>query len=204
MKDLARRFCVPVTQTRPKGARLLEGFSPKLKRRVQLFDYSSFSVWIRLEADPKVVAFCERPAPSGSPGSDALIDFWIRLADGEEYFWIISNNDAPDLPITLHDLTVHYVQDAELAANAVWVANWQRILTVVNASHSLLDAALTKSVQAFVKQPVALGRLEAQFSCGDPVRVRACIFELLRKGQLVAPTLRMRALSLYTPIEAPP
>ena len=61
MKDLARRFCVPVTQTRPKGARLLEGFSPKLKRRVQLFDYSSFSVWIRLEADPKVVAFCERP-----------------------------------------------------------------------------------------------------------------------------------------------
>lgn len=46
MKDLARRFCVPVIQTRPKGARLLEGFSPKLKRRVQLFDYSSFSVWI--------------------------------------------------------------------------------------------------------------------------------------------------------------
>ena len=202
MKDLARRFCVPVTQTRPKGARLLEGYSPKLKRRVQLFDYPSFAVWIRLEADPKVVAFCERPAPIGLPGSDALIDFWIRLADGEEYFWIISSNDAPDQPITLHDLTVHYVQDAELAANAVWIANWQRILTVINASHSLHDAALTKSVRAFVKQPIALGRLEAQFACGDPVRVRASIFELLRKGQLVASVLRTQPLSLYTPIEA--
>ena len=202
MKDLARRFCVPVTQTRPKGARLLEGFSPKLKRRVQLFDYSSFSVWIRLEADPKVVSFCERPARIGSPGSDALIDFWIRLADGEEYFWIISSHDAPDLPITLHDLTVHYVHDAELAANAVWVANWQRILSVVNVSHSLLDPALMKLVRAFVKQPVALGSLEAQFACGDPVRVRASIFELLRKGHLVAPVLRTQPLSLYTPIEA--
>lgn len=202
MKDLARRFCVPVTQTRPKGARLLEGYSPKLKRRVQLFDYSSFSVWIGLEADPKVIAFCERPAPIGSPGSEALIDFWIRRADGEEYFWIISSNDVPDLPITLHDLTVHYVQDAELAADSVWVANWQRILTVINASHSLLDPAQMKSVRAFVKEPIALGRLEAQFACGDPVRVRASIFELLRKGQLVAPALRAQALSLHTSIES--
>jgi len=115
MKDLARWFCVPVTQTRPKGARLQEGYSPKLKRRVQLFDYSSFPIWIRLEADPKVVAFCERPAPIGSPGNDALIDFWIRLADGEECFWIISSDDAPDLPITLRD---HAVQK--------WLRNFEQ------------------------------------------------------------------------------
>lgn len=203
MMDLARRFYVPVIQTRPKGARFLEGFSPKLKRRVQLYDYSCFSVWIRLEADPRVLAFCERPAPIGSPDRHALIDFWVLLADGGEYFCIVGNNDAPDRPITLHDLTVHYVQDPELAADSVWVANWQRILSVVNASQSMLDSALMKLIRASVKQPVALGRLEAQFACGDPVRVRAGIFELLRKGRLAAPDLRLRALSLYTPVEAP-
>jgi hypothetical protein len=67
MKHLLRRYSVRLPQSRPKGAQVLEGYSPKLGRRVQLFDYASFSVWIGLEADPTVNTFCERPRPLGLP-----------------------------------------------------------------------------------------------------------------------------------------
>ena len=52
MNGSARRFGSPVDVPRPRGARLLEAFSPKLGRRVRLFDHAAFEQWIQLEADP--------------------------------------------------------------------------------------------------------------------------------------------------------
>jgi hypothetical protein len=191
MKDLAQRFWVTVPQTRPRGARLLEGDSPKLKRRVRLFNYYSFAVWIPLETDPKAISFGERTASTGAPSSVALINFWI-----------ISRIVATDFPITLHDLTVCCVQNVEPAAESVWIADWRCMQSVINASHSLLDPVLKKLVRAFVMQPIAIGRLVAQFAFGDSVRVRASISGLLCKGQPVASVLRAQPLSLCTPIKA--
>ena len=37
MKDLAARFLAPSNAARPHGAQQIEGFSPNLGRRVQLF-----------------------------------------------------------------------------------------------------------------------------------------------------------------------
>jgi len=62
MKDFAARFRSPVAATGPRDARLLEAYSPKLNRRVRFFDHLGFSQWIRLEAEPGVLKFCERPA----------------------------------------------------------------------------------------------------------------------------------------------
>ena len=89
MKDLAPRFLAPSSAARPRGARLIEGFSPKLGRRVTLFDHAAFATWIDLEADPEVVAFCERPALSGPQAPGASIDFWVRRFDGEEFVSVI-------------------------------------------------------------------------------------------------------------------
>ena len=201
MKDLDRRYSVPISQARPKGARLLEGYSPKLQRSVQLFDYASFSIWIGLEADPSVVAFCERPARFGLANNDALIDFWVLGANAEESFRVLSNHPDVNLPVTLHEIAVHYVRDSDLAASQIWVSNWTRILGVINAARGVIEQAMLKSIQDFVQQPITLGRIEAQFSCGDPVPVRACVFELLRKGRLSAPRLHTQALTLHTTME---
>ena len=38
MNDSAPRFATPMDAPRPRGARLLEAFSPKLGRRVRVFD----------------------------------------------------------------------------------------------------------------------------------------------------------------------
>jgi len=42
--------------------RLLTAFSPKLDRTVCAFDYVCLEQWARLESDPTVTSFCERPA----------------------------------------------------------------------------------------------------------------------------------------------
>ncbi len=201
MKHFSPRYGGPIVQTRPKGARLLEGFSQKLQRRLQLFDYASFSVWIGLEADPAVRSFCERPTRSNAFGKDRVIDFWVGHSSGDESFYVLDADDGGERPITLHDTTVHYVDDAQLAADAMWVTNWRSMLAVINASTGGSEKTMSKSVREFVQGPIALGRLEAEFSCGDPMVARACIFELLRQGKLAAPSLRTQALTLFTPIE---
>ena len=84
MKGSAPRVFEPLDAPRPKGARLLEAFSPKLGRRVRLFDHAAFEQWIGLEADPTVLCLCERPARLGVKRDGRLIDFWVRRHDREE------------------------------------------------------------------------------------------------------------------------
>jgi hypothetical protein len=77
MNGSVRRFGTPVDVPRPRGSRLLEAFSPKLGRRVRLFNHAAFEQWIQLEADPSVLCLCERPQRLGVSGDGRLIDFWV-------------------------------------------------------------------------------------------------------------------------------
>jgi hypothetical protein len=84
MKESSPRFSAPMSTARPRSARLLTGFSPKLARTVRAFDHVGFDQWIRLEADPAVIAFCEHPRCVGAAGDGHLIDFWVACRDHEE------------------------------------------------------------------------------------------------------------------------
>ena len=201
MKDLDPRFRAPSSAARPRGGRLIEGFSPKLGRRVQLFDHAAFATWIDLEADPEVVAFCERPALSGLEAPDASIDFWVRRGDGEEFVSVVGAGVTSEPPQRLDGLTVRRLTDADRAARRVWVTNWQRMLPVVNATRGLLSASLLKSVQSCVREPLPLARIEREASRGDVVLARGAVFELLRTGLLAAPALRTEPLSLHSLVE---
>jgi hypothetical protein len=79
MKDFTPRFSSPLPATRPRGARLIEAYSPKLNRRVRFFDHLAFWQWIRLETLPL------RPsasAPLGSTDGCADVDFQLREETG--------------------------------------------------------------------------------------------------------------------------
>src|SRR5215212_2212824 len=89
MKDLAARFVSPLTTSRPRGARLLEAHSPKLGRRVRLFDHLAFSQWVRLEADPATLTFCERPARVDRQPGSCLIDFWVLRPSGQAMLLLV-------------------------------------------------------------------------------------------------------------------
>lgn len=201
MKELPARFSAPISTARPRASRLIEAYSPKLSRRVQLFDHASFAVWIGLEASPTVTSLCERPARLGSAANDPVIDFWARH-DGVEVFLIAAPDDAAHAwPDHVDGISLRFVRPADRAAAGIWIANWQRMLPVINACRSMASRSLMKAVHSFVRAPTPLAIIERQFSIGDPTVVRGTIFELLRAGQLSAPTLRTESLSLHTMME---
>jgi hypothetical protein len=112
MKDPAPG-CALISAARPRAARLLEGYSPKLRRGVQLFDHPAFALWIGLGADAAVIALCERSARTGPAASDQLTDFWVQRADGEESVLVARGNVTGPLPVRIDGIDVRYVADAE-------------------------------------------------------------------------------------------
>ena len=201
MKDFTTRFHAPLEVTRPRGCHLLEAFSPKLTRPIRLFERAGFEQWIRLEADPAVLSLCERPTRLGIKRDGRLVDFWVQRRNGEEML-LLGHGDAEQaVPDQIDGMALRVVAPAELAAANIWVANWQRMLPVINATRTLLPKGLAKSVLSFVHEPIALARIEHQLSISDPSLVRGVIFELLRTGGLCAPALHTQPLSLHTLLE---
>lgn len=201
MKDFAPRFREPLDVARPRGGRLLEAFSPKLTRPIRLFDHTSFEQWIRLEADPSVLSLCERPTRLGINRDDRLIDFWVFHRDREEMLLLGHDEAECAVPDQIDGIALRVVAPAERAAASIWVSNWLRMLPVINAARNLMPKGLARSVVEFVREPIALSRIEQQFSIGDPSLVRGVIFDLLRTGRLGAPALHTQALSLHTLLE---
>jgi hypothetical protein len=80
--------------TRPRGSRLLEAQSPKLGRRVRFYDPGHFGQWVRLEADPGVVAFCENPRFRNSQKGAPIISFWVQRRGADDEFQILTGDDA--------------------------------------------------------------------------------------------------------------
>ena len=197
MKD-SLRFSAPIDIARPRGARLLESYSPKLARRVQLFDHANFMQWVRLDADPSVMAFCERPARLGADGP--VISFWVQRLNAQE-FVLLSHDGAVNLPHDHDGTPLRIIAPPELAAAEVWISNWQRMLPVINCTRALVPEPLKKAVLKFVGAPTALSRIESEFSAGDPMLARGAVFELLRTGALAAPSLHTDHLCLHSTIE---
>lgn len=201
MKESSPRFLVPAGSPRPRGSRLLTAFSPKLGRTVAFFNHACFDQWIRLEADPSVLAFCERPRRVGSGVDGALIDFWVGSRTQEEMLIVETGHLRESLPPKVQDVPLRLVPAAELASAAIWVSNWHRLIPVINATRGLAPKALVKSVLSLVCRPLALAVIESELSIGDPAVVRGAVFELLRSGQLMAPSLHTQPLSLHTMVE---
>ena len=196
MKD----FAVPLETVRPRGGRLLEAFSPKLGRRVRLFDHRRFQQWLRLEADPAVLAFCERPARLGPQPDARLVDFWVRHRDGQAML-LLEPAPPQAVPAQVDGVDIRMVPSADLAADSVWIANWQRMLPIVTATRSLVPKALTKAVLDRIHEPTPLAMVERDLSRGDPSLVRGAIYDLLRTGRIAAASLHVQPLTLHTLLE---
>ena len=205
MKGISPRFSAPLDVPRPRSGRVFEGFSPKLGRLVRSFDHAVVAQWIALEADSSVTAFCERPARVGDKSDSRVVDFWVQRGERQEMLLIDDSQALPDLTGTrVHDIPLRMVPPAELAADAIWVANWQRMLPVITASRGPLRDELTLSVVKRVTVPMPLSRIEREFLGSDIAVVRGAIFESVRTGRLVASALRTQPLSLHIMLEPGP
>ena len=204
MQESAPRFVTPMGAPRPRGARRLTAFSPKLGRTIRAFDHFAFHQWICLEVDPGIVSFCEHPCRTGAGDDGTLIDFWAACRGHEEMLVVERRQGSTKLPKSVQNAPLRLVPAAEQAAAAAWVANWLRMIPVINATRGTAPKNFIKSVLSLVRQPLALSLVEHELSVGDPAVVRGTIFELLRTGQLMAPSLRTQALSLHTLVEPAP
>ncbi len=189
---------------RPRGSRRLTAFSPKLGRTIRAFDHAAFEQWVRLEVDPGVLSFCEQPCRVGAADDGALVDFWVGRLGHDEMLVVERGQGSAKLPKSAQNIPLQLVPAAEQAAAAIWVANWLRMIPVINATRGTAPKILIKSVLILVRRPLALSLVEHELSVGDPAVVRGTIFELLRTGQLMAPSLHTQALSLHTLVEPTP
>ncbi len=199
--DESARFSAPVSIPRPRGSRLIEAFSPKLGRRLRCFGRHAFDQWIRLESDPAVLVFCERPLALDEGDNKRLIDYWVRTRDQEALLIIGDECPVPNMTSGNASLPVRSVPLAELAAARIWIANWERMLPCMIACRSCLSNALMQAVADLVSAPMQLSRIEREFAPNDPALVRAAAFSLLHRGQLQAPKLATEPLSYLTPFE---
>ena len=168
MEESAPRFVTPMSMPRPRGARLLTAFIPKLGRTVRVFDHAGFDQWIRLQADPGVNAFCKHPRHVGSGDEGALIDFWVAGRSNEEMLVLERGQVAAKLPSSVQDIPPRLVRAAEQAAAAVWVSNWQRLIPVINVTRGLAPETLVKSVLSPVHKPLALSLIDGWHQCAWP------------------------------------
>lgn len=194
----------PLALARPRGAHRFEGFSLKLARRVTLYRHAALQQWVLLEASPTVEAFCERPGFVIIGGQQLLVDFWVRYADRQELV-ILSEAMPEDYAISeavgtldMQGLSIRRVESAELIASRVWINNWRSMLPCLVANRRLFARALSESIVRLLSEPKRLADIERQLSTGDPVLVRASLFNLMREGRVSAPELHSQPLSLRT------
>jgi hypothetical protein len=193
----------PVALARPRGAHRFEAFSPKLARRMTFYRRAAVEQWVLLEADPSVIAFCERPGYIQFDRHKRLADFLARYVDRNEL--VILDDRFPEVDVTKPDrildvdtCTIRQVAQADLAAARIWIDNWQRMLPCLVANRDLVPPTLPQAIVRFVKEPRRLLDIEREFSTGDPVLVRTAVFGLLHNGRVGAPELRTQPLSLLT------
>jgi hypothetical protein len=197
----------PIALGRPRGAHRFEAFSLKLARRVMFYRRALFEQWLLLEANPKVITFCERPGYVLINGARHLADFWVRYVDRDELVVLSellwgSNEDASRAELDAGTAAVRFVASAELAAARVWTDNWQRILPDLVANRGLVPATLPPAIMQSMEKPRRLLDIEREFVRSDPVIVRAALSGLLHTGLVNAAALRTQPLSLLTSFTA--
>jgi hypothetical protein len=202
MVDLSRSF-EPLTMPRPRGAHRYDVFSPKLGRRLTLCRRSAFDAWLMIESDPAAQTFCERPGFMAVDGRRYIVDFWARFSDHECLVLLSELTPATERLQNRPDFdpeafTVRYIDAVERAAARVWTENWQRMLPVLVVARGLVKPLLRDAIERFVRIPQSLLAIEREFSTGDPVLIRAAVFELLHLGRIQAFELRTESLSLMT------
>lgn len=100
--------------------------------------------------------------------------------------------------LDMQGLSIRRVESAELIASRVWINNWRSMLPCLVANRRLFGRALSESIVRLLSEPKRLADIERQLSTGDPVLVRASLFNLLREGRVSAPELHSQPLSLRT------
>jgi hypothetical protein len=129
---------------------------------------------MRLESDPAVLTFCERPLTYDDGDERRLIDFWVRERDQKALLVVGDDLAVPDKVARATSITVRAVSLAELAAARIWIANRERMLPCMITSRACLADTLLKSVACFISEPMQYTHKTAIFA-REPCQSRCAL-----------------------------
>ncbi|HSV46187.1 MAG TPA: hypothetical protein VLJ58_10380 [Ramlibacter sp.] len=172
--------------------------------------YEAWQLWLALEANPRVISFCERPALLDADHR-ITIDFWVQLtAPPASEFWLLERSedaaaeleeshiiagDKPALASRAHGLPLRQIPRAQLGAWSVPVTNWSRIVPYLVTGRRFPNPLLEQSIVVFLGRPCSFDEVLARFNDHDDVAVESALFSLVARGRVVSPDLATSLLS---------
>jgi hypothetical protein len=191
----------PAEISRQKWLTRYEAWSPKLGRRLTLFSSRHMALWAVLEGTPSVKRFCEYPGELQWDDNLQLVHFWVQR--DHAYECLILPTHPPlrpsqgtifaRLPMSWTKF-VRFVGPQELDQQRTFIDNWLVILPYLAANRRLLDPHQFDRILAHAEKPQWLTTFEQAEIPTDPVLTRTAVFELIRRGSLIADELHHKPL----------
>lgn len=209
--DAGATYTRPLPLVRRASDRRIEVFSPKLGRRLSLTSYAAWQLWLALEANPTVKAFCERPAIlDGAPRR--TIDFWVRFnRHSADEFWLLvdteeAEDDATSAEVGLHSAvnsfrervrgtTLHLIPRSSLLTWSIPVANWALLVPYLVTWRRFADPLLAQSIAVYLGQYRSLDDVLERFAEHDRAMTEAALYSLVANGRVLSPDLSASPLS---------
>ncbi|MGF6727446.1 hypothetical protein P3T43_006838 [Paraburkholderia sp. GAS41] len=207
------RFLRAVNNARPHGAHRYDLFGPKIGRRLTLFGRLALDLWVRLESDPHVVTYCERPLCIPGARPPRVVDFWVRTHDDEKLYLVRQTGEArsvaqggplfPAFHLWSHasSLQLQMIHPRELDDPQVLHENRTMMLRYLAGSYALPVKKLTSDVITACSDGTTLAELERRFATVDPMLVRSAVFRLVLTGEVGCPALAFEPLGPNTHLE---
>ncbi|MCA9130976.1 MAG: hypothetical protein KDB22_28020 [Planctomycetales bacterium] len=199
--DEKLRFTAPADNSRPYGSHRFDTFCIKVGRRATVFGDLCLSALIRLEIDPSVLAYCERPMVLEDLKPKRVVDFWVKRTSGEELWFLLRPSEkawptgtggpgkAFSTWASAQNLTVVLCPRGDIALSDVARRNWTHILCYLNANRTYVDTRLTEKVHLLCRNEISIKEIQNQLQEEDPVLVRTALFLLMYEGRVVSPQI---------------
>jgi hypothetical protein len=212
---MASRFCMPITTARPNiKAHRFDVFGPKIGRSLTLFKRNTVEAWIRLEADPAVTWYCERPIVIQDSSPKRIPDFYVVRNGVEEICFLYTQAEANEafnpaecwpgfaawcrqneIRITTLDPTAEGEDD-------VLLSNWGHVLRELAAFDRYVPGELRSAILGELRKPTTLLELEKRFNHVDPRLVQVACWSLIHSGKATCPCLVRRMLCADIQLQA--
>ncbi|NYH14308.1 hypothetical protein [Paraburkholderia bryophila] len=204
------RFVRAVNNIRPYGAHRYDLFGPKIGRQLTLFGRLALDLWVRLESDPRVVSYCERPVCIPDAKPSRVVEFWVRTHDEERLCVVLRSAESASVErggslfpafqswSRSSSLQLQMIHPRELDDPQVLRENRIMMLCYLAGTHALPVKELMSGVLTVCKNGTTLAELEQQFATADPTLVRSAVFRLVLRGEVRCAALAFEPLGPNT------
>lgn len=189
------RFLSPADTARPYKSHRYDVFGLKIDRMVTLFGLAPLHAWIRLESDPTVLSYCERPIVVADSKPKRVVSFWVCFRDHEK-LWLLPRQEELERQLSLQDAEPAFFAWATQAGmtaefisptgpdDMLYLDNWSRIIRELSANQRFVSLSLRNQILDSMITVRSLSELPTLFPEEDPVLLRTAAYSLLHSGML--------------------